>query len=53
MLSNGGMISRSLLPWKKKRSTLPVTVLFTLSPEMKGAQKCSEKQLKITDGSEN
>lgn len=31
---------------------LPISVFFILSPEMKGAQECSEKQLKLMGGSE-
>ena len=32
---------------------LPITVPFTFFPAMKGTQECSEKQLRLMDGSED
>lgn len=53
MLSNGRNDLRKPPALEEEAIMLPITVPFTFSPEMKGAQECSEKQLKILDGSED
>lgn len=50
MLSSGRNDLKNI-PILEDTIKLPISVLFIFSPEIKGAQQCSEKQLKIIGGS--